>query len=70
MKILKFKTDINCGGCIAAVTTLLNKLKGIEKWEVDTTSPDKVLTVQTNEGLSPDQIISALEIKGYNAAMI
>ena len=47
MKTLKFKTNVNCGGCIAKVTPHLNKLKGIDKWSVDTTTPMKVLTVET-----------------------
>jgi copper chaperone len=70
METLKFKTNINCGGCIAAVTATLNTLKGVDKWEVDTASPHKVLTVQTDEGLSSEQIIGALKEKGYNAVMI
>ena len=38
--ILKFKTSINCGGCIAKVTPYLDSVKGITKWEVDRT--DKI----------------------------
>ena len=70
METLKFKTNINCGGCIATVTPALDSLKGIEKWEVDTVNPDKILTVQTVDGLSSEQIIGALKTKGYNAEKI
>jgi copper chaperone len=48
MADFKFKTNIKCGGCIAAVTPFLDKVSGIEKWEVDTTIPEKVLTVTCN----------------------
>jgi copper chaperone len=67
METLKFKTNINCGGCIAAVTPSLNSLKGLQKWEVDTTNADKLLTVQAGDGLSAEQIITALNDKGYTA---
>lgn len=70
MEILKFKTNINCGGCVAAVTPSLNNLKGVQTWAIDTTGPDKVLTVQATEYLSPGQIISALGDKGFTATNI
>ena len=41
MKTLKFKTNINCGGCVSKVTPFLNNQEGVESWEVDTVNPDK-----------------------------
>ena len=70
METLKFKTNIKCGGCIAAVTPHLNKLSGIEKWEVDTQNPDKILTVEGKQGIDTDQIIDTLEDAGYKAEKI
>ena len=35
-KEFKFKTNINCSSCIAAVKPHLDKANGIENWEVDT----------------------------------
>lgn len=69
MNTLKFKTNVNCGGCIATVTPHLNQVKGIGKWSVDTTTPLKILTVET-EGLSPDEITAAMKIAGYQAELI
>lgn len=66
MKTLQFKTNIKCGGCIAAVTPHLNQVEGIDKWEVDTANPDKVLSVET-ENLSADEIKQAVEKAGYKA---
>jgi len=63
---LKFKTNINCGGCIAKVTPSLNQTEGIEKWEVDITNPQKILTVETST-LESDDIIQFLKKVGYNA---
>ena len=70
METFKFKTNIKCGGCIAAVTPTLNALKGAEKWGVDTTNPDKILTIQSGDGLTANEVISALKVKGYNAEKI
>ncbi|RCH54377.1 hypothetical protein DJ568_13915 [Mucilaginibacter hurinus] len=70
METLKFKTTIKCGGCIAAVTPVLDNLEGVDKWEVDTTTPEKVLTIETTEGLEANQVVTALKAKGYQADLI
>lgn len=49
MKELSFKTNINCSGCVARVTPLLNEIKAIKEWKVDTANPSKILTVQVEE---------------------
>lgn len=66
MKTLKFKTNINCNGCIAKVTTSLNQIEGIIKWDVDIVNPQKILTVETSN-LNEDEIINTLKNVGYNA---
>lgn len=65
MQTLKFKTNINCGGCIKAVTPILNGEKAIQTWEVDTANPDKILTVATD--LSAGQIQALVEEAGFEA---
>ena len=47
MKTIKLKTDIMCGSCVANVTPTLNETLGPLNWQVDTTSPSKILTVTT-----------------------
>ncbi|HLW05966.1 MAG TPA: heavy-metal-associated domain-containing protein [Marinilabiliaceae bacterium] len=66
MKVYQFKTNINCGGCIKAVTPFLDKAEKIEKWNVDVTSSDKLLTVET-DSLSADEVRSIVESAGYSA---
>lgn len=68
-KTFQFKTNINCGGCIKSVTPHLDNAEGIAKWEVDTTNPDKILTVQS-EGISEDEVIEVVKKAGYNIAVI
>ncbi|MBK9486439.1 MAG: heavy-metal-associated domain-containing protein [Chitinophagaceae bacterium] len=61
---LKFKTNINCGGCVAKVTPFLNDTEGIGKWEVDTTNKDKILSVQS-EGITTEQVILKVKEAGF-----
>ena len=67
MKKLQFKTNINCGGCVAGVTPTLNSTEGISHWEVNTQSPDKTLTV-TTEDLTEKEVIAAVEKAGFKAS--
>lgn len=64
MKTLQFKTNIKCGGCVSAVTPFLDAEKDIQKWQVDTANPDKVLTIE-GENLEEDKVIYAVEKAGY-----
>lgn len=67
MKTLQFKTNIKCGGCVTAVTPILNNTAGIESWQVDTENPDKILTVST-DSLSEKEVVAAVEKAGYTAS--
>lgn len=66
---LKFKTNINCMGCVSKVTPELNKLTAIENWEVDIRNKDKVLTVEVSSD-KQDEIISAVEKAGFKIEKI
>ncbi len=63
-KVLKFKTNINCGGCVKAVTGFISDVKGIESWEVDTNNPDKILSVKGE--MKESEIIEAVEDAGFD----
>lgn len=68
MKTFQFKTNIHCGGCVSGVTPFLNQLMGIE-WKVDTESPDKVLTV-SSENILEEEIIQAVKKAGFEIEKI
>lgn len=70
METLKFKTNIKCSGCIAAVTPFLNDLPEIENWAVDTDNPEKVLTVEASDELTAETVVKTLEKAGYVASEI
>ncbi len=67
MKTLAFKTNINCANCVRSVTGFLNEVPEIEHWEVDTEHPGKILQVK-GEGLTPEQVIEAVEEAGFDAS--
>ena len=65
MKDAKFKTNIQCSGCVAKVTPFLNEALGENNWQVDYTNPSKILTVvgETDK----EKVIKSVEKAGYQA---
>lgn len=61
---LLFRTNINCGGCIAAVTPFLDQAAGAGHWTVDTATGDKLLTVRAT-GITNQDIITSVERAGF-----
>jgi len=64
MTTVKYKTNINCNGCIKSVTPFLNELDNIETWKVDTESPNKILEIELeddNKGI----IIESVKKAGF-----
>jgi hypothetical protein len=45
MTTKQYKTNLNCGSCVAAIKPYLDADPTIHHWAVDTASPDKTLTV-------------------------
>lgn len=60
----KYKTNLKCGGCVAAVTPHLNGEGRIRRWSVDTQHPDKVLTVE-GEGFEPGTVERLVAAAGF-----
>lgn len=69
MKTLRFKTNINCSNCLAKVTLFLDRKEGINSWNVDTETPDKILTVET-EVLEAEDILKTVKRTGFEAELI
>ncbi len=62
---LVFKTNINCGGCVAKITPVLNDISAIENWHVDTGNKDKLLTVEAS-GNTQAIIEQKVRAAGFN----
>ena len=69
MKKYIYKTNINCNGCIAAVTPNMSAEEGIINWSVDTDNPDKILTVEV-ENIDSQLVEDAVKKAGYNIESI
>tara|TARA_R110002072_G_scaffold289032_6_gene455846 strand:+ start:1780 stop:1992 length:213 start_codon:yes stop_codon:yes gene_type:complete len=69
MENLKFKTNINCTGCLSKVSPQLNNEKGIEEWDVDLNNSQKILTVKSNS-TSEEDIVSVVKKVGFNIERI
>lgn len=67
METLNFKTNIKCSACVATVTPFLNDIEQLDGWNVDTNSPDRILTVQTTDTRIGDEVRKAVEKAGYKA---
>ena len=63
---LQFKTNINCGGCVASVKPHLDKAEGIGEWSVDITDKDKILTVKS-DGITQEQVLDIINKAGFKA---
>ncbi len=63
----QFTTNINCASCVRSVTNFLNDVPGIDRWEVDTNNPEKVLTVEGQA--KPEAILEAVDDAGFDIAL-
>ncbi|MBS3805876.1 MAG: hypothetical protein KGY60_00085 [Bacteroidales bacterium] len=69
-KVLKFKTDLQCGGCVSKVQPHLDAIGLIDSWEVRLDNADKLMKVRTNRDDTEEVIRlvqGALDKEGYSA---
>lgn len=64
MSVEKYRTNLNCGSCVAAVTPYLNGERSIRRWTVDTSSPMKTLTVE-GDGISRHTVERLVSEAGF-----
>jgi copper chaperone len=69
MNKIHFKTNINCNSCIQKVTPILDEIKGIKNWSVDTDNAQKILTVET-ESATAEKIIEGIQDIGFDIAKL
>lgn len=62
----RFRSNINCSGCIAAVKPFLDQTEGVVRWEVDTNDKDKVLTVES-QNITAEEVVAAVQKAGFRA---
>jgi len=64
MSEARFKTTIQCNGCLSKVTPKLNEFLEEQSWSVDLESDDRILTVN-NDNVSVDAVVSAVKSVGF-----
>jgi copper chaperone CopZ len=62
--IQKYRTNLNCGSCVAAVKPHLDNDPTIRRWSVDTADPNKVLTVE-GEDVAREQVERDVASAGF-----
>lgn len=68
MKVLKFKTNIDCDECVKEVSQVLDSENSISRWNIDTERPDHLLSVSGQE-VDPQAIKDLIEKAGYKAEL-
>jgi len=64
MTVQKYRTNLNCGSCVAAVKPHLDNDPTIRRWSVDTADPNKVLTVE-GEDVSREHVEQDVSKAGF-----
>lgn len=64
MEILVFKTNIRYQKNIHAISTFLNDMQGVIRWNIDLHDKDKVLRIEAID-LSPRAVEHTLTYAGY-----
>ncbi|MEX2336020.1 MAG: hypothetical protein WD555_01970 [Fulvivirga sp.] len=59
MKLLQFKTDMNCECCVRSLVPYMAAIKGMEYWDVNIYVPEKTLKVGGN--VSRHEVTEAVE---------
>ncbi|WP_347925084.1 heavy-metal-associated domain-containing protein [Pontimicrobium sp. SW4] len=64
MTIVKYKTNIQCTGCIKSLTPVLNNLDNIDSWKVDLESSNRILEVDLDDN-DKETVFNAVKGLGF-----
>lgn len=63
--MIRFKTNARCAGCSAAIKKALAHIAPEGEWNIDLTSPDRVLTYTGAGAPDADAVMKAVEKAGF-----
>lgn len=63
MEERRYRTSAKCNGCVSAIAGKLDEIMGREDWNIDLTSPDRVLTVKSD--VAEEEIVSRVKDLGF-----
>ncbi len=64
-----FRTTLHCQGCVAAISSALEQIPGIRRWQVQLEHPDKLLSVEADSDVTA-AVLRVLHERGYNAELV
>jgi copper chaperone CopZ len=67
MPTQRFSTNLRCEGCVAAIKPVLDVAPGIKSWSADVSSPEKIVTIESENKLTLDAVNTLLNKAGYQA---
>ena len=70
METLNFRTNIKSSEDVASVTLGLNDIEQVDGWNIETGTPDNLLTVQTTDNRIADLVQKAVVKTGYWAEVV
>lgn len=68
MEERRYRTSAKCKGCVSAIAGKLDEIMGREDWNIDLTSPDRVLTVKSD--VAEEEIVSRVKGLGFKIERI
>lgn len=68
MEERRYRTSAKCNGCVSAIAGKLDEIMGREDWNIDLTSPDRVLTVKSD--VAEEEIVSRVKSLGFKIERI
>jgi len=68
MKLIKFKTNINCEPCVRYLIPYMEDIDGIKYWDVLIDNPDKILEVEGD--FLEEEVMAAIQKGGFTIEKI
>lgn len=62
---IQFKSNLKCGGCVAAVRPLLESVEELLDWEVDLQSKDRLVTFHLTDDAAIPKLEAAFKKAGF-----
>lgn len=67
MYAFRYRTNLKCSDCIITLTPHLEKVTGLQRWQVDLEHPDRTLSVEVEEDVHKTELEEAIRQAGYEA---
>lgn len=66
--MIQVRTSAKCAGCVAKIAEQLNVFLTPEQWNLDLSTPDRVLTVKAD--VPAEKVVEAVRAAGFKAELL